>query len=862
MIRSTPARAWASSFAAVALGLLAGGCTLDLGGSDDGGGGGGGVPRCAECVGEDGGPSAPPGIDGRTVALLETSAPEPGVTEFVLRGTFPVPPRSVPRIDGRDPYVVLDWDGTPLPTQTEIVTRYADPLDGADVVEVLAKVHRDPAAAAGADLRFEVLQSPSVALPGPGSVGLEDLLATASVPASIQAILNDPSAIEIRTYDCFGNKYVARPLDGSGSYRLMRRGRVSTELCIYQVLVPEPFVGGPSGTLPHSLGVHVYLATLTGQEVLGLGLRFNNGSSGRNAGSALDDPLDKLYFREIEVALPASLGFMADFADPYLGGFVGEGNRWVWDLVAPLPNGKLHVIRWLGQFHRRMWLAAPAAIATARAYADGFGQALCVRGTDPIFAQPYWSWWNRGTARYFPQKHPLPSLDHAGRAFLRSQLAGERNRLAERLQNGTSDGDYPIAVGALGWGHPYGVSYGGMTGGNEIFCWDGVTTAASASIQGLQMYRALHRMHTDRQPNALYDLDGEPSTVERWLTENGARDYVPFYHYIVPFLGGSYPDPFGFRNAPRFQSDHVAASGLQPGYEGAHLSFDPHDYQHFIRYTRSAKVLAWLANDSIAKDDLLLQAEMYHLSYHEHCNDVNGGFFTGGLRSQRALIATHPGKGGPFGRGEAWGLDCAVAAYCLAKPAWRDRKRPWFDLQSELLLDQQGSCTGFLQAMVSTKAVAGKYRARQQIEQSITENALQGLRESVYKGLDPGRSEMVRHVLVESLYAFLGPMAWNPGAGPWRYTGIGPKAISEPIWCSSGQMPSDAVTTGDHETFQDWSSFAYGFELTGDPIFLDKALEQLQPSTDLWVRLRNEGTNNVENRAPLVALMQRRNGIL
>ena len=860
MIRTRPrAAALARCSSAILLALSAGACSLQ--GATDAIGGGGTNPRCETCVGEDGGSPAPSAIDGQTVTELETMAPAAQNSTFVLRGTLPVPPHTFPRADGLDPFVIRDWNGMPLTTQTGLVSRYANPADGADVVEVLARVHLDPAAAAGSQVRYPVVFTPRPAPSGPGTVGLEDLLAPVGIPTGIQALLADPSAIEIAAFDCFGNKYVCRPLDGTGSYELLRHGRVTSELRIYQTMKPEPFVSGPSGTLPRFLGVHTYLSTTSGEEVLGLGLRFNNGGSGRDGTTSDDDPLDKIYFQKIQVTLPAELGFLQDFDDPFVGGFTASGNRWTWDLVEPLAAGKLHVIRWLGQFHRRLRIATANGLGVARSYADGLGQGFCVRGTDSIFARPYWSWWNRGTARFFPQKYQLPSLDHVGLQFLRNQLSGQRAHIADRLLNGTSDGDYPIASSAMGWCHPYGVSYGGMTSGQEIYCWDGIATACAASTEGLQMYRALHRMHSDRQPNVLYDADGEPSTVERWLRENGDRDYVPFYHYVVPFLGGSYPDPFGYATAPRFQTNYVAANGLKPLYEDGYMAFDPNDLQHYIRYTHAAKVLAWLGNDSIAKDDLRMEAEMFHLSFHIYRNDQFGGFIGSGLLSQRALANEHPGKGGPFGRGEAWGLDCAVAAYSLGNPTWRASKKPWMQDIISMLLTSQGTCNGFLQAQVSNKAVEGKYRARQQIEQSITENALQGLRESVFRGVDAGFAAMTRDVLVNSLYGFISDMAFLPGAGPWRYTGVGPKDVNLPIWCSHAQMPSDAVTVGDIETFQDWSSFAYGFEITGDPIFLDKALEQSPGSTDLLLRLRNGGTNNIENVSALLALMQHRAGM-
>lgn len=845
-------------FSVAVLAVALAGCSLE--GATEGLGGGGAEP-CFDCDGEDGGAPAQPALDGQTVAELETLAPSPLVTKFLLRGNFPVPPDTYPRTDGQNPFVVLNWDGTPLTTQTEIVTRYANDADGADVVEVMALVDRDPAVAGGAPIRYEVRYGPSAEAAGPGTPDLTDFAVVEDLPPSVEALLGDGDALEFVSYDCFGNRYSCRPLDGTGQLEIKRHGEVATEIRIFQVMQADPPVAGPSGTLPHFLGVHTYLTAVTGQEVLGLDVRFTNASSGRNTGSALDDPLDKLYFREIELVAPADWALRQDFVDPYFGSFTGNGADWTWKLVEPLENGKLHVIRWLGQFHRRLWLGTGADQGTAVNYSEELGQAFCVKGTDPFTGRLLWSWWNKGTRRFFPQRSQLPSLDHVGVGNLRGMMFNEQQRLANHLRDGTNDGDYPVASGVLGWGHPYGVSYGGMTSGEEIFCWDGVKAAACGSQYGYRLFTALHRMHTDRMPNALYDLDGQPSSVERWLRENGDRDYVPFYHFIVPFTSGSYPDPFGIRSAPRFQIDHVAANGLAPGYEGAHLSFDPHDYQHFIRYTRAPKVLLWLGNDSLAKDDLLMQAENFHLSFHAHFNDASGGVHTSGLRAMKNLVASRPGVGSPFGRGEAWGLDCAVAAFAAATPAWRASKRAWFADTIAMLAQGQGECTGFLQSFVSSKAVGGKYRARQQIEQSITENALMGLRETVFRGQDATRSELTRQVLVGSLYAFISPMAFKENAGPWRYTGIGPLDVTQPIWCSGEDMPANAVTTGDYETYQDWSSFAYGYEITGDPVFLEKALEQVSFASDLYTYLRDRGIDNLENRAALIALLQHESGI-
>jgi hypothetical protein len=783
--------------------------------------------------------------DPRTVGVLETRAP--AAPQFLLRGTLPLPPGVFPRADGRNPFRVLDHDGTPLLTQTEIVSRYPAEADGADVVELVARVRRDPALAVGVPARYAVVLDATQALP-----------ASSGVPRIVRDLVTDPTSIGIRATDCFGNVYVGRPLDGRGSSTVLQRGPVRGELRVYQELVPIAPVAG--STLPHLFGVHAYLSWSRGSTTVGLDLRFHNAHDGHDATTALDDPLGKLYFRNLEISVPESWRVLQDFDDPLSGAERRVNGRRFFALVQALPQGKLHVIQWQGQFHRRLALAPdrPADVAAARAQLDGIGRAFCVRGFLPG-GREYWSWWNEATARYFPQRQRLPLLDHVPDSQLAAEIEGELQLLSTHLASGQSMGDYPISAPRLGWGHPWGVDYGGMTGGLEIYCYDGITAATLASPQGFRLYSALHRMQTDRMPNALYSKIGAPSSVEQWLVPDANGGYVPFEHWNRPQLGGSRPDPFGATTAPDFQIDFVAANGLKPGYESRHLGYDPYDFEHFVRYTRSAKVLAWLANDSLAKDDLCMQAENFHLSFHGHPNDAYNNSQSSGLLSMKRYVRTYPGQGSSFGRGQGWGLDCAVAAYSLMSPEWRARKLPWFRLQIQVLLESQPACNGFLQAIVSSKAVDGRYRARQAIEQSIGENALVGLHESVFRGADVQHAVMTRDVLIASLRGFISEMSWFPGQpGPWRYTGVGPISPDLPQWCSRSQMPPDAWSPGDIESYQDWSSLAYGYALTRDPLFLRHARYQIGGANfdDLHFRLENEGTNNIQNRAALLTVVQ------
>lgn len=839
-----------SSIPVLLLALAGGGglgsCGAGGGGSSGGGGG---------TAGEDGGDGSllPPGS---TVTELRTVTPYV-VDEFLLHATVPVPRGAYPPADGSVPFRIEDYDGTVVDTQVEIVSRYPNADDGADVVEVIGRVRADPAIAAGQDVTYRLVAATQPAPADPGPAGLEDLVEGPSVvPESVQTFLADSASLRISAFDCFGHEYRCNPLDGSGEMRVERYGPNQAQIRVYQVMTPVEPDPSAYGTLSHSFGVHAYLSTYTEEPLVGLDLRFHNAHCGDDASRSTDDPLDKLYFERIEVAVPTGWSLRQEFDDPFFGDPYTADGEVIYPIVKPNDDGTMHVIRWQGQFHRRLMLSPAGEGAAAYAYLHSTGQAFASRGFDEGTGLEYYSWWNRGTARYFPQSFQLPRLDHLGWE-VRQRVTNDFDFLTSHLENGTNMGDYPVWSGVLGWGHPYGVSYGGMTGGSEIHINDGIRVAWSAAPQGIPYFHALHRMQTDRMPNAMYGADGEPTTVEDWMVvQNGWNDYVPFEHFHIPKLDPG--DPFGFDQAERFQIQHVEGAGLKPDYHDAHLSFDPYDYQHYIRMTRGAKVLAWLANDPIAKDDLRLAAEMFNLSYHQYLNNAWGGIQGSGLRATKNYTTNNPGKGTGFGRGTAWGLDCANAAYALSSPEWRATKRPWLDEIALAISAGQIRCSGFIQSAVIPKFLNARYHARQAIEQSITENAFRGMLMTVYRDTDPAMEALVEDMLEESLYAFVSKMAWFPGeTAPWSHTAVGPLDSAASPWCSYGQIPADGYEPV-YEAYQNWSSFAYGYERTGDSLFLDKA--SLQVGGDLLYRLEQNRFNNLANMAPILALAQRLNG--
>jgi hypothetical protein len=793
--------------------------------------------------------AAPPLSD--YVGKLRVEAP--AQDEFLLHGTLPIPRQMWLEPEFVNPLLVLDYNLEAVPTQTEVVSRYASPLDGVDVAEVIARVHRPPGAKTGDPLSYYVIFVPNNVTPPPVPSVSALLEGVSDVPASVKGLIQSASGLQIEALDPFGNRYLALPFDGTGTVEIMRHGPLTSEIKVSTSLKPSPVVTGPQGTLPHHLGVHAYITVSSEEEIIGLDLRFHNAHSGKDKTTNLDDPLDDVFFQSLNLYVPDGWFIIQDYFDPFLSLPTKVGTTQLFPLVSKNADGKMHPMKWLQQFHRRLAIAPVAKWPEAQAKLRGAGLGFATRGLSPDSGKPLWSWWNPVSSRWFPQAQRLPTLNHVAPGVVKQQLSKLFNDVVDNLQYGHADGLYPMVAGVLGYAHPYGIAYAGMTSGTEIYLVDGVPTVESGSLDGYRLARITHRMQTDRQPNVLYDGDGTPSTVKDWLIPvAGGKDYVPFQHFNLPQLSSQ--DPFGVWLAPTFQADYVQANDLEADYANQLFGFEAHDYQHLIRYTRSAKVLAWMANDSLAKDDLRTQAEMFHLSYHENFNSSGGYVQVSGLKAHQQHVASKLHSGLPFGRGEAWGLDAAVASYALGSTAWRAENRTWFDAIAKVVADGQMTCSGFIQSSHNEHFAGGAYRSRQIIEQSITENALRGLAETVYRGQDSARLKLVEDTVRSSLYSMLDPMAWGVGEDePWTTTAVGPLDESLPVYCDISEMPPDGHTDYT-DGYQNWSSFAYGFQMTNDIAFLERA--QTQFGWPLFYGMLGDGTKNIENRAALLALIQ------
>jgi hypothetical protein len=253
-----------------------------------------------------------------------------------------------------------------------------------------------------------------------------------------------------------------------------------------------------------------------------------------------------------------------------------------------------------------------------------------------------------------------------------------------------------------------------------------------------------------------------------------------------------------------------------------------------------------------------MAAELFRLSFHEHRNSNYNHIQGSGLLSKIKRVSQYPGQGLGFGRGESWGIDAALSAYAMGDDTFRERYYPWFKKIGDVLRDGQAECTGCIMAAYKDSILNGQYRVRQSYETAITENAVRGMTKTVFEGKNPNRTQQLEQVLTKSVYASLSPTFWNSDANaPYQYVAVGPASSSEPLFCED--VPGDGRSTY-IDRYQYWSSFAYAYELTGDELFLTRAA-QMQGGSNLFNEALDEGTDNLGNRAALLALLQSLNGM-
>ncbi len=772
---------------------------------------------------------------GEQVARLELTAPLRRT--FVLRATLPVPEEYRLPAPGRSNLLILNRAVEELvPAQIEVVTR--SPLGRPEVIEILAVVGLHPDDLPGSRVTFDVM------------LGDKVLARTPQTTPEVRRLL-DPKGdgIQLRTRDVFGNEYevdlLGRPRSkGSGSVRLLRQGGVARQRRVYGTLVPT-VTGDKGQPLPHLMGVHAYITEWSGDERISLDLRINNGATAASGPASPELlPAGLLYWDSLDLILPNGWKIEALAPDPFLGEPRRQQGRTHVPIVRALEDGKMHMMGPQAQFHRRLTIV-PSRLA------GGQPDRPALEGLAfPIAGPGWWSWFHSRTSHFLPQKALLPTWEayryenQRGAAALRTRLRAEREHLAELLLTGSPDGDQVVGR-VMGWAHPWFVNLPNGTGTVGLTPFQGHRVAAAGSRAGYEKLMFLHRMNASRQPDVQVNAEGDPITVEDWLTPGGR---IPFdfrrnarlvpKEFRLPSLGGP---------TPSFHVAEVHTRKLRPPYDTSDafrrgggvkpsddelLSWMPHDGQYMGRYTKFPQALVWLGNDALAKDDLIQAASLFRLQFHGHPHAAESWSEGVTLAVKEAIVRDYPHHGLDLDRDHAWGIDVACAAFAIANDEWRRGHEEWFQRVSDLFL-QASMPSGIVQRRNTPGVLGGRYDACQTYQLALLTHAVRCLNESVLAGMDESRrARLELDQIRKAEYLFLGDV-WLRLArnGPARNGEVeaGPRHAFAVAPSNDFSIPSysDSAHWGDHVLPEDgvspnvewwaiWSAIEYA-ALLDDP---------------------------------------------
>ena len=775
----------------------------------------------------------------QTVALFTHKAPLS--QEYVLHGTLPIPQGTWNGNPNQPTLMIQDSDGTLVPTQMEIVTRSSG--GNPDVVELIAKVRRPVNSNPGDRLEYPVVVQTGTSAPH-------------SLHPAVDQLLGGVGDLVMRTRDVFGNNYEADILRDwhINNTRMLKDGQWLQQRAGHEVLLPTAG-HDPVTALPHAHGVHAYVTTWKDAPYVALDLVVHNAMNDLDEETPIDDLLNDLYFRHLDLDVPVGWKVIPLFPNPTEGplraGATPDVNTF--SLIEGLPQGKLHLMPRQSRFTRRYMLVLDEREALARA------QEVADRADLVTLARPRrlahlarWSWWSRSTPYYFPQKFPLPVLTDFNLADLNGRLEYQLDTIRQQIASG-STGIYPFTSAAMGWCHPWSEPYGGEPGGSEIYHVDGVRTLVTENVAGYRVAEMTAKSYMERQPMAFYGPDGDPIMLRDLMQVAPNGEFFADIHFQLVTSGvNGYPR---FDLVDKTHEQMVRWFNLQPDYENQLREWRCVDIQHLIRYTRTYKILTWLGNDSLAKDELRLVAEIYRLSFHELRSSYDGYVQGSGLLARYLAVQENPGEGVGVGRGEAWGMDAACAAYAIGDDEFRARFRPWFDIFTDVLDLGRSSCTGNVMSLLIYNYLNGQYFMRQAFEVAKLEQSMRSIGETVYREIDPVRYRLLQEIQEGSTYSSMHPPFYSEvNRGPWFTTATGsrwPELV--PDLCVN--VPDDARLP--HVDLSDyWDAIAYTYYNTQDPFLLGRLQDMLDQaqlvlgSDQLNYQLR------LEARAAMIQLME------
>jgi hypothetical protein len=750
----------------------------------------------------------------------------PSATEYVAHGTLPLP-------DGWTfteacPFG-LRRQGLVYPCQWSPVA-YTSSGQLA-VVELAAVVPGVPGGAAAGPVTYEVVQSSGAPYPYVPTWAPAGTLLTAGLAGQVW----------LRVLDSHGNVYaglVSQPFEWDTStveYSGRARGVYATRGRLFKL-------SGAPNALPYLGGFHAWFTVHAKDSTLELDLQWHNATVGPVAEMAGD-----ILFEKVELILPSGWRSLSKWPLPTAGStyetnLIGA-QRTVVELIRDVSTP--HVLRQRGRLTWRTVLHPKndGTQATKRKEQVGFG---VVRGETR-------GWQDAQCARWLAQQTLLPDLTHWQKSFA-AELTQQRQDIETALTQGTP---YLYnGVGQMGPYHSYGSSYGGMTGGSEIDQTPGAPLMWTGSTDGLLATQMLHRMVLDRQYGWFFDTKGELLLADDLEDPAGK---LPVDIYSNDFINLNYVGALGFELVP----DTYGGVSPRPPYEDALIGTTPfngleqHDAQHGVRATWPLKVLVWAANDRMARHDLIAQAALWQMEFHDGPD--------GRLSDMQQWAQAHPHVAGEFGRGEAWSVDGVAHWYALLAPGQREFLEPWFQkvvstletLQSPLDVfygNRYGKITEYY-------AFNKQFAIVQWYEHAILQHAIACLLESWAP--TPALRTKLERFLVEGTLA-IWKVGWKPGTdGSYDQQAVAPIDPALPAYSSVSQIPATGVGGGPtNDQFAGPLAYALQYATASEYQELWAMAQALTKNSDPLTGLLSLYPYYlaIGNRAPLLAWLQELDG--
>jgi len=811
---------------------------------------------------------APAGSPGDHVATIAHDSPT-GSAPYTISAVVPLPRGLYSAADeatGQSP-LSIEVNNVLRPLQLTGLTRY--PSGDFDTAVVSARI---PSPSAGTSA-FRIFRVTSEGSPTPPQYAdARDLVLQSPVllhPA-IRDLFLPGRGITAVAHDPFGNRYTCDLFrNETGFIKVYEYGPARIVFRSYCVLLPETPVTGPTGTLPHLMGILTYGVVTADDPAIRLTVTTTNSA----AGSPLEngDPrataLGDLFFKDLSLNVSGVYDTTRTWNVVVDAPTTTTPNLTVIPIAAPRADGKVHALRslWEASAEFALHPKTPEGYATGARLARYEDLAFAlpgVSGTNPNLR--LYSPANRETARFGIVPSPLPDLTHIGLAAVRSSLAAKYTTIRNYFETGlctlknltpnnptpTWVCNYPylgtdyvnapntstpstLPLLAFHYG-PYGVKYGGMTSGSEITPGGaGFDVWWARSREGfLEQYL---RMHARLVRNSvLRRLDGEPLSpldTER-VGPNGRFNPVrAFNGYDFNFCG-SCDALFGFRQVPKFQETYVLSNNLAPEYYANMNGYHDEDDQHLIRLTSPAIAVLQLSASPRARDMVTAFGRYAHFANPELPLYYNGTTPVYSDLALRTFKSAQAGTGSSAGRAFAHLQSIRTMAYALADDTFRAAFLPYHRFVATDIMAWSQMWTGLLlrNGNFSKASPTGNCFTSIAREEGFISVANAALHGRILEGVEPGAAAALSNVMLDHGLAYLIPWLVTPQNG-WHapYVNVPVSHASAPTAIFSDWNGVHAACKNDALTYQS----------AGEHIFTFTPSDRVQHSPALWGMLKS-----------------------